>query len=61
VCWRDSEVNTGTDMTDSGYELWSLSNSLCGRYTDNREIKNKTLFKDKQKLTFLNSSLDNYT
>jgi hypothetical protein len=52
VCWRDSEVNTGTGITDRGYELWSLNNSLCKRYTDNQEIKNKTLTKDRQKLTF---------
>ena len=48
--WRDNKMNTGSDITDRGYELRGLNNSLCKRYTDNREIKNKTLPKDRQEL-----------
>jgi len=34
-------MNTGSDITDRGYELRGLNNSLCKIYTDIREIKIK--------------------
>jgi len=38
-------MNTGSDITDRGYELRSLNSSLCKRYTDNQEIKIKLSLK----------------
>ena len=49
VCWRDNEVNTGSDITDKRYECGSVNKSQNKRCTgDNQEIKNKTLPKNKQ-------------
>jgi hypothetical protein len=50
VCWRDNKVNTGSGITDRGYELRSLNSSLCKKYTDNQETKYKTFPKDRQEL-----------
>jgi len=27
MCWRDNKVNTGSDITDRGYELRGLNSS----------------------------------
>ena len=49
ICWRDSEVNTGSDITDRRYECGSVNNSQYKRCIgDNQAIKNKTLPKNKQ-------------
>ena len=41
VCWRDNEVNTGSDITDRRCECGSVNNSQYKKYTvDNQAIKN---------------------
>jgi hypothetical protein len=49
VCWRDNEVDTGSNITDRRYECGCVKNSQYKRCTgDNQAIKNKTLPKNKQ-------------
>ena len=51
VCWRDNEVNTGSDITDRRHECGSLNNSQYKKSTgDNQEVKIQNASTNKQEL-----------